>query len=82
MELSVEILAHFLSKQNAQIIFPGLLLNSKEIIELQCYQTLSKIQKIVHDDTLDDTECFERIERIICEFEAIGSSGGFRHDFG
>ena len=82
MELNIEILAHFLSQQNAQIIFPGLRYNAKEIVELQCYQTLSKIQKILHDETLDDTECFQRIEEIICEFEAIGSSGGYRHDFG
>lgn len=82
MELDVEILAHFLAQQNAQIIFPQLQLDAAEIVELQCYQTLCKIQKIVRDDTLDDAECFERIERIICEFEAIGSDGGIRHDFG
>ena len=82
MELNIEILAHFLAQENAQIIFPDLRFDAKEIVELQCYQTLCKIQKIVRDDTLEDPECFERIERIICAFEAIGSDGGNRHDFG
>lgn len=82
MELSIEILSHYLAQQNAQIIFPQLQLNAAEIVELQCYQTLCKIREIVRDNTLDDEECFERIERIICEFEAMGSDGGTRHDFG
>ncbi len=65
MDLNIEILAHYLAQENAHIIFPNLQLNAKEIVELQCYQTLKKIQEIVHDDTLDDIECFERIERIV-----------------
>ena len=75
-------MAHLLAQENAQIIFPKLEMNAAEIVELQCYQSLRRIQEIVRDDTLDDPECFERIERIICEFEAIGSNGGVRHDFG
>ena len=82
MKLDTEILAHLLSQENAQIIFPDLQLNSTELIEMQCYQTLCKIQKIVRDESLDDIECFERIEQTICEFEAIGSDGGTRHNFG
>ena len=45
------------------------------------YQTLLRIQEIVHDETLDDAECFQRIEEIVCAYEAIGSGGGSRHDF-
>ena len=82
MELGIEILARFLAQQNAQITFSDLKLSASEILELQCYQTLRKIQEIVRDDTLEDKECFERIERIICVFEQIGSGGGVRHDFG
>ena len=82
MELYTEILAHFLAQENAQIIFPQLQLSAKDIIEMQCYKTLLKIQEIVRDDTLEDRECFERIEEIICVFETIGSNGGSRHDFG
>ena len=82
MELGIEILAQFLAKQKAEITFPQLKLNATEIVELQCYQTLRKIQEIVRDDTLEDDECFDRIEQIICAFEEIGSDGGVRHDFG
>lgn len=82
MELGIEILARFLAQQNAQITFSDLKLSASEILELQCYQTLRKTQEIVRDDTLEDKECFERIERIICVFEQIGSDGGVRHDFG
>ena len=82
MKLSVEILAHFLAQEKAQVIFPQLQLNAEKIVEMQCYQTLRKIKDIVRDDTLEDTECFERIERIICALEEIGSDGGTRHDFG
>lgn len=82
MKLGNEILAHFLSQQNVHITFPDLQLNAKEIVEMQCYQTLRKIQEIVHDDTLEDKECFYRIERIIYAFEVLGSDGGVRHDFG
>lgn len=35
MELSVEILAHFLSQENAQIVFPGLRLNAGQIVAKQ-----------------------------------------------
>ena len=31
--------------------------------------------------SLDDAECFQRIEEIVCAYEAIGSDGGSRHDF-
>ena len=82
MKLSVEIMANLLAQEDAQIIFPQLKLNVVEMMELQCYQTLRKIQEIVRDDSFDDPECFERIERIICEFESIGSDSGSRHDFG
>ena len=82
MKLSVEIMANLLAQEDAQIIFPQLKLNVVEMMELQCYQTLRKIQEIVRDDSLDDPECFERIERIVCAFEAIGSDCGSRHDFG
>lgn len=60
-------------------------LNSKEIsaiVESQCYQALSKIQGILQDDTLNDSECFLKIEEIVSVFEELGSHCGNRHDFG
>ena len=82
MELYSEILAHYLSQETAQIIFPDLKINAKEIVELQCYQALCRIKEIIQDETLDDEACFLQIEEIICALEGIGSNGGIRHDFG
>ena len=43
---------------------------------------LCRIKEIIEDDTLDDPECFMKIEEIVCVLEEVGSSGGIRHDFG
>ena len=82
MKLNEQILAHYLAREDAQIIFPQLQLDAKEIVQLECYRILCNIQQIVRDDTLDDSECFERIERIVAEFENRGIDSGSRHDFG
>ena len=80
MELYKEILCHLIQNEAAEIRFPDLT-PRREVIETICYRTLEKIKEIIHDDTLQDSECFERIEEIVCAFERIGSSGGARHDF-
>ncbi len=82
MELCKEILVKLLSQEEISVTFSGLILSPAEMIEGQCYQALQRIKKIIHDDSLDDPECFMRIEEIICILEEIGSSGGSRHDFG
>ena len=51
-------------------------------MEMKCYQALQEIKKILEDDELDDAECFESIEKIICVFEKLGSGINERHDFG
>ncbi|MDD3164847.1 MAG: hypothetical protein PHS97_03220 [Oscillospiraceae bacterium] len=47
-----------------------------------CYQALLAIKAALNDDTLQDDACFQKIEEIVCIFEALGSNGGARHDFG
>lgn len=47
-----------------------------------CYELLDKIRGVVRDHTLDDGECFEKIEEIVCLFEEYGINAGSRHDFG
>ena len=47
-----------------------------------CVITLSEIQSVLADETLDDPACFEKIEAIVQIFEAHNLSAGFRHDFG
>lgn len=56
--------------------------NTEEMIEMKCYQALNEIKKILEDETLDDSECFESIEKIISVFEKLGSGINERHDFG
>lgn len=82
MELSEEILAHYLAQENAQILFPDLQINAKEIVELRCYQALCQIQSILQNETLGDEDCLIKIEEIVHTIEEIGGNCGSRHDFG
>ena len=43
-------------------------------------RALAEIRRILDEDTPDET-CFEKIERVIKVYEAIGADGGARHDF-
>ena len=43
---------------------------------------MHKIKHIVQDDSLDDKECFAKIEAIVILFETLGIDSGNRHDFG
>lgn len=54
----------------------------EKLFEKECYILLEKIKAVLEDDSLDDKECFERIECLVCLFEEIGSDCGTRHDFG
>ena len=80
MELYKELLLQILSEENMQILFNNL--NVNELLESVCYRTLCRIKEIIEDDTLDDPECFMKIEEIVCVLEEVGSSGGIRNDFG
>ena len=51
-------------------------------LESDCVAVLARIRAVLADDSLDDPECFERIERIVCEMESLGLDCGARHDFG
>lgn len=52
------------------------------IVESESYKALKKIKTIIEDDSLDDRECFIKIEEIVRVFESVGSDCGNRHDFG
>ena len=84
MELYEEIILNVLRSQKTviDVSFPGLALNSKEIVELAAYRALSQIQNILKDDSLTDEACFYKIEEIVRVFERLGSDCGGRHDFG
>ncbi|MCL2562979.1 MAG: hypothetical protein FWE08_02975 [Oscillospiraceae bacterium] len=78
MELYKELLAKVLSQEEVHIMFPHIHLNAKEIIEMECYLALQKIQAIIQNDDLSNFDCVEQIVRV---FEMLGSDGGTRHDF-
>ena len=83
MELYQEILRHVLANEKVQVSFPNLInTDVTKIVELECYKALRKIKAILENDALADSECFQQIEEIVCTFEALGSGGGSRHDFG
>lgn len=82
MELYKEILAHTLMYGEIKITFPNESLDLSQIVEGSCYKALQKIKAIIEDDSLEDSECFTKIEEVICVLEEIGSNGGNRHDFG
>ena len=42
---------------------------------------LKKIKAIIGDGSVNDDECFMKIEEIICLFKEIEIDGGNRHDF-
>ena len=81
MDFGKEILAHYLSQEQTQIVFPNLKLDCTAIVEGKCYQALHQIKQILEDDRLEDRECFLRIEQIISMLEMLGSTAGNRHDF-
>ncbi len=80
MKLSAELLANILSNENAQIVFPQLEKDFKTIVESDCYTMLEQIQSILMADSLDDQDCFLKIEEIVCVFEEHKIRTGFRHD--
>lgn len=53
-----------------------------EQINWDCFSALSRIRALLADNSMDDPECFERIERIVCEMESLGLDCGGRHDYG
>lgn len=82
MELYKDILIRLLENEHIKITFENLDINFSQVVELECYKALNEIKTIVSNDGLDDTECFQRIEEIICLFEKMGIECGNRHDFG
>lgn len=51
-------------------------------IEKECMEVLGRIRAILADESIEDPECFERIEQIVCAMETIGLNCGSRHDYG
>ncbi|MCI5679418.1 MAG: hypothetical protein MR278_05495 [Bacteroidales bacterium] len=81
MKLFQDILKEILMEEEVQVVFQNLKMSPSELVEMRCYMALRKIKKILEDDTLDDKECFAKIEEIVHIFEVMGSDCGTRHEF-
>ncbi len=81
MKLFQDILKEILMEEEVQVVFPNLKMSPSELVEMRCYMALRKIKKTLEDDTLDDKECFAKIEEIVHIFEVMGSDCGTRHEF-
>ena len=81
MELYKEILCHILADTRIEISFPNME-SPSDLFRDVCYRTLKKIKSVLEDETLNDPECFEKIEQIMEIFEDIGCRISGRHDFG
>lgn len=82
MELFTHLLIKALEGQKVEVRFPDAEANLSEKIESVSLVTLRRIREIVMDDTLNDAECFKKIEEIVCTYEQLGIHCGVRHDFG
>lgn len=51
----IRTLSKFLAGEKAQILFPNLNLDAKEIVELECYRALHEIKAIIMRDPEHET---------------------------
>ena len=82
MELFTQLFIKALEGQKVEVRFPDAELDLSEKIESVSLATLRRIREIVMDDTLNDAECFKKIEEIVRAYEQLGIHCGVRHDFG
>ena len=80
MELYEEILIEALRGKKLKVV--GMRGSVEKIVEMECYKALRRIREVLSDDSLEDKECFAKIEEIVRAFEDIGAHAGGRHDFG
>lgn len=82
MELFTQLFIKALEGRKVEVTFTGGDFDLKESIESASVAALGRIREILKDATLEDTECFKKIEAVVCEYEALGLDCGARHDFG
>lgn len=79
MKLWQTILANITKEYEGEVIMTS---DVEKLFEKECYKVLERIKEILEDSSLDDKECFDKIESIVCLFEETGNNCGVRHDFG
>ena len=81
MEQELKMLAKLLIDQGAAVRIDCGGGDLDQLMRDRCWQALSEIRAVLDDETLEDPECFRRIERIVRICEELGLGGGSRHDF-
>ena len=79
MQIVQRMVADMLSRGEVML---SLSKETMDYVEKRCFVLLERIRQILADDTLDDPECFQRIEEIVSLLESNGIDCGTRHDFG
>ena len=79
MQVLQRMVADMLSRGEVTLSLPQAMM---DYVEKRCFVLLEQIRQILADDTLDDPECFHRIESIVSLLESNGIDCGARHDFG
>lgn len=80
MELKREVIANYVGKLISDEL-RHMNIDFNNVVDTTSSIALTKIRDIVLDDTLDDPECFHRIEEIINVLDEAGIDYGTRHDF-
>ena len=81
MENFLRTLARLLIDQGAAVRIDCGGADLDRLMEDRCWQALAEIRAVLNDETLEDPECFQRIEQIVGIYEELGLGGGSRHDF-
>ena len=77
-----ELVARLAENEKVEVTLPGIKTPLEEMVEARCFDILWKIKEVIDDESLNDPECFQKIESIIQLLEDAGNGGGVRHDFG
>ena len=82
-ELDIALLRQMEREALLETVYDERRLSDAEIQTLlkeRSVRALAEIRRILDEDTPDEV-CFEKIERVVKVYEAIGADGGARHDF-
>ena len=71
MELYKEILTHVLSHEQVQVSFPNLKIDAQKIVETAAYMALRNIKEIIHDESLEDDECFKKLKPLLSSLKRL-----------
>lgn len=82
MDLITQLFTKALENQKITVSFADESFDIQKSLESASVAALGRIREILNDATLEDPECFKKIEAIVCEYEALGLHCGDRHDFG